>query len=99
MVWHVVAYTSSKGFAVVRLFFPKGWKPRTEYDTPPSADCGLMNTAARMTAVDAINNRFGRRHIYYAAEDLSKAWQPRRKIRSPRYVSRWDELPVAKIVQ
>jgi len=56
-------------------------------------------SAARMTAVDAINNRFGRRHIYYAAEDLSKAWQPRRKIRSPRYVSRWDELPVAKIVQ
>ncbi len=54
---------------------------------------------ARMEAIDSINSRFGRDHIYYAAENLNKAWQPRRKLTTPRYVSSWKELPVARIVQ
>lgn len=53
---------------------------------------------ARMQAVDHINNKLGKGKIYYAAEDLSKTWQPKHIIRSPRYVSQWDELPVARIV-
>lgn len=84
-VWHVVAYTASKGFAVVRLFFPKGWKPRTEYDTPPSADCGLMNTAARMTAV-----RFNRMQM--ASSEPVRFWQLHIKpLEYPKFASR-DEL-------
>ncbi len=50
---------------------------------------------ARMQAVDAINSRFGKNRLHYAAEDLSRAWEPKRKLRSPRYVSNWDELPEA----
>jgi DNA polymerase V len=53
--------------------------------------------AARMLAVDSINSRHGRGKIYYAAEDLSKSWEPKYQIRSPRYVSAWDELPKAQI--
>lgn len=53
----------------------------------------------RMQAIDAINSRWGRHKIRYAAEDLSKAWQPKHQIRSPRYVSRWEELPVARILR
>ncbi|HWL07683.1 MAG TPA: hypothetical protein VNQ76_04710 [Planctomicrobium sp.] len=45
--WHVVAYCNS-GFCVVRLLRPVGWNPQTEYSSPPSADCGLMNTGARI---------------------------------------------------
>ena len=48
---------------------------------------------ARMAALDTINARFGAHTIRYAAEDLTKAWQPKQHLRSPRYVSRWDELP------
>jgi len=62
-------------------------------DTP-----GHDRSAARMAAVDAINGRHGKGKVYYAAEDLSKSWQPKHAIRSPRYVSQWDELPVAHIV-
>lgn len=54
---------------------------------------------ARMKALDAINTRHGKGKIYFAAEDLSKVWQPKHNIRSPRYVSRWSELPVAHIAQ
>lgn len=53
----------------------------------------------RMEAVDTVNSRFGRGHIYYAAEDLNKTWQPRRQLTTPRYTSNWEELPTARIVQ
>jgi DNA polymerase V len=50
-----------------------------------------------MQAVDRINTKHGRGKIYYAAEGLAKSWQPKQQIRSPRYVSDWDELPEARI--
>lgn len=53
---------------------------------------------ARMQALDAINQKWGRGRIRYAAEGLNNIWQPKHQIRSPRYVSNWDELPEAKIV-
>ena len=65
---------------------------------------GLVHTGlhtrnqARMQALDIINSKWGRGKIYYAAEDLSKTWQPKHQIRSPRYVSNWSELPSARIV-
>lgn len=48
----------------------------------------------RMQAFDAINQRFGRSTIHYAAEKLGNAWEPKQQLHSPRYVSRWDELPI-----
>jgi DNA polymerase V len=47
----------------------------------------------RLRAFDAINNRYGRQTIRYAAEDLSQAWQPKRQLRGPRYTTNWQELP------
>lgn len=51
---------------------------------------------ARLQALDAINRRYGKRTLRYAAEDLSEAWHPRQQLRSPRYTTEWDELPVAR---
>lgn len=59
---------------------------------------GHDRAQARMQALDAINQKWGRGRIRYAAEDLDKTWQPKHHIRSPRYVSNWDELPEARIV-
>jgi DNA polymerase V len=65
---------------------------------------GLVDTAqhdkahARMQALDSINSKWGKGKIRFAAEDLSKSWQPKHQIRSPRYVSNWNELPKARIV-
>lgn len=47
---------------------------------------------ARGRAIDSLNRRYGRRTIHYAAEDLAQAWEPRRKLRSPRYTTEWEEL-------
>jgi DNA polymerase V len=51
----------------------------------------------RMQALDLINFRHGKHTIRFAAEDLARRWEPIRKLRSPRYVSNWDELPIIKI--
>lgn len=53
--------------------------------------------ASRMQAVDTLNNRFGRRTVRFATEDLNNAWQPLRELQTPRYTTRWDELPKVKI--
>jgi DNA polymerase V len=48
---------------------------------------------ARLQALDAINELYGKRTLHYAAEDLSQAWHPRQQLRSPRYTTNWQELP------
>lgn len=50
---------------------------------------------ARMRAFDHINKKHGRSKIYFAAEDLGKRWEPKHQIRSPAYLSNWNELPKA----
>ncbi|HXE10374.1 MAG TPA: Y-family DNA polymerase [Verrucomicrobiae bacterium] len=51
------------------------------------------STRARLHALDAVNERYGRGALRYAAEDLSQAWHPRQQLRSPRYTTDWNELP------
>lgn len=55
-----------------------------------------------MDAVDRINRRHGHRAIGVAAAGLpgaegplGRSWAMKRQCRSPRYTTRWDELPVA----
>jgi DNA polymerase V len=52
----------------------------------------------RMLAIDDINNKYGAHKIHYAAEDIAVKWQPLRKLRSPRYVSQWEDLPILKLM-
>lgn len=51
----------------------------------------------RLQAVDTLNRRYGQRTVRYAAEDLSTAWHPRQRLRSPRYTTEWDELPILRL--
>ncbi len=54
-------------------------------------------STARMAAVDTLNERFGRGRVHFASEDLGTAWQPKHQLRSPRYVSNWQELPIVLV--
>jgi len=49
-----------------------------------------------MQAVDAINARMGAGTIQFGAAGLSQPWRMKAELRSPRYTTRWDELPVAR---
>lgn len=48
---------------------------------------------ALMQALDDINARYGRRTVQFAAEGVTRTWQMRRDRLSPRYTTRWEELP------
>jgi len=54
-------------------------------------------STTRMQAIDAVNTRYGRTKLHYAAEDLGNAWSPHHNTRSPRYTSSWEELAPVKI--
>lgn len=64
---------------------------------------GLFNnvehdrSSRRMQALDALNKRYGKHTLYMASEDLGNSWQPKREIQLPRWTTRWDELPSARI--
>lgn len=51
---------------------------------------------SRMAAVDRLNDKYGRRTVRLASEELAGAWKPKYLLRSPRYATRWDELPAVK---
>ncbi len=59
---------------------------------------GHNQATERMNALDNLNDRYGRYTVRYAAEDLGNTWHPRQNLRSPRYTTNWEELPVANIV-
>ena len=52
-----------------------------------------------MGAVDAINDRYGKGVIRVAsagAQVKKRMFERRQQLRTPRYTTRWDELPVAR---
>lgn len=51
---------------------------------------------ALMSTVDAINQRYGGHSMFSAAELCGDRWHIRLERRSPRYTTRWDELPVVR---
>ncbi len=53
---------------------------------------------SRMQTIDLINRRYGKDTLHFAAEDLANNWEPKHALRSPRYVSRWEELPRARML-
>ena len=48
-----------------------------------------------MAALDALNQRFGRDSVMLASAGLVPRWAMRSENRTPRYTTRWDELPRA----
>ncbi|MFH0911966.1 MAG: DUF4113 domain-containing protein, partial [Planctomycetota bacterium] len=51
---------------------------------------------ALMRTLDGINLTMGRDTLYFAAQGMERPWKLRAAFRSPRYTTRWDELPVAR---
>jgi DNA polymerase V len=47
-----------------------------------------------MSALDAVNDRWGAGTIHYASSGITKAWKTQFHRRSPGYTTRWDELPI-----
>ncbi len=49
-----------------------------------------------MAVIDAVNQEYGRETLRSGASGIEKNWATRAELRSPRYTSRWEDLPVAQ---
>ena len=45
-----------------------------------------------MNVIDNINKRWGSNSVYYASSGINRTWFMKRKLMSPYYTTRWDEL-------
>lgn len=93
-------------FAFGKIFRP-GYKYKKagilllELVPEDTVQLGLFDAADRdkssrlMAAFDAVNRKFGRFTLNFAGGHIRDDWRPRYEMRTPRYTTRWDELPTA----
>ncbi len=82
-------YAFTKAGVMLDDLLPLEDRPRTLFDLP-------RGSPALMTALDAVNTRFGKKTLVLASEGMSRSWQLRADHRSPRYTTRLSDLPVVK---
>ena len=54
-----------------------------------------INSKELMATIDKINNS-GVGKIAFASQGIKKTWSMRRLLRSPRYLTNWEEMPIVK---
>ena len=54
-----------------------------------------VNSKKLMTTVDRINNS-GIGKVTFASQGIKKTWSMRRQLKSPRYLTNWEEIPVVR---
>lgn len=64
-------------------------------DTPQSDNERARNERL-MATMDSLNRRMGRGTIHIGMPSASSSWHLRCSHRSPRYTTRWEEIPIAK---
>ena len=82
-------YAFTKAGVMLDDLLPLEDRPRTLFDTP-------RRSPVLMTALDAVNSRFGKKTMVLASEGMSRSWQLRANHRSPRYTTRISDLPVVR---
>ena len=68
---------------------------QSAFDTPPPSQ--VERRRKLMATIDAANLRFGRHAVRVASSarvDRQPAWWMRQTRKSPRYTTRWDEVPI-----
>jgi len=79
-----------KAGVMLTLLSDKGARQATLFDDPVAR----AKSEKLMEAMDAINREFGRGTLRSGASGIVQRWAMRAENRSPRYTTRWDELPV-----
>lgn len=59
-------------------------------------DAQNPKSQALMTALDQVNQRFGKKTMVLASEGMNRPWKLRSDHRSPRYTTRLSDLPVVR---
>ena len=75
---------------VLSLLSAKAARQATLLDDPTA----LVRSERLMATMDAVNREFGREMLRSGSSGFKKRWAMRAENRSPRYTTRWEELPV-----
>jgi DNA polymerase V len=81
-----------KAGVMLTLLTDKGSRQAPLFDHP----LARKRSGQLMSAMDAINQEFGRGTIRSGASGIKQRWAMRSENRSPRFTTRWDELPVVR---
>lgn len=83
-------YGFTKAGVMLDDLLPVEDRPRTLFDAmrPKSAEL--------MRALDAVNDRYGKKTLVLASEGMTRPWALRADHRSPRYTTRIEDLPVVR---
>jgi len=71
-----------------------GLVPVSQTQTDLFDDRDRRKSKRLMSALDAINDRWGADTLHYASSGISKPWKTQFHRRSPAYTTDWDALPV-----
>jgi DNA polymerase V len=83
------SYGFTKAGVMLDDLLPLEDRPRTLFDAP-------RGSPELMTALDAVNARFGKKTVVLASEGMLRSWQLRADHRSPRYTTRISDLPIVR---
>jgi DNA polymerase V len=81
-----------KAGVMLTLLSAKDVRQASLFDDPEAR----AKSARLMAAMDTINREFGRGTLRSGACGVKQRWAMRAENRSPRYTTRWDELPVVR---
>lgn len=81
-------YAFTKAGVMLGDLVPYEQRPRTLFDSP------APKSAALMAALDQVNDRFGKKTMVVASEGIRRPWQLKANYRTPRYTTRFSDLPV-----
>ncbi len=90
--WHQKAgtfgYNYTKAGVLLGDLIKECEAPRTLFDLEQPRDHRLM------TALDAINDRFGKQKLVIAAQGVKRGYEAKAEMRSPRFTTQLSDLPV-----
>ena len=83
-------FAFTKAGVLLDDLLPEEDRPLTLFDAPRPGSARLM------AALDAVNDRFGKKTMVVASEGFERSWGLRADHRSPRYTTRIGDLPVVR---
>lgn len=86
-------YRYQKAGIMLGDFFSQGVAQLNLFDD----NAPRQNSAALMEVLDHLNNKNGKGALYFAGQGIQQQWQMKRDMLSPRYTTRWEDLPVVKV--
>lgn len=85
-----IEYRFTKSGIMLTNLIPSEEKPKTLFDKENHRSAQLM------VALDAVNERFGRKSVVLAGEGYQGRWKMKSNFRSPRYTTRIEDLPIVR---